>query len=373
MDEMMAGDERRARLRLIRSQGIGPLTFRQLLGRFGSAIAAIEGLPDLAQSAGRRAVALADPRAIDRELAAADRLGMTLVTLGDASYPAPLSAIADPPPVLFAKGRLELAARDGIAIVGARNASAAGRGFARTLARDLGAAGVTVISGMARGIDGAAHEAALATGTIAVLAGGADSVYPPEHDRLYREIGERGLILSEQPLGYTARAQDFPKRNRIVSGLSRGVVVVEAAERSGTLITARLAAEQGRDVFAVPGSPLDPRSGGTNDLLRRGAILIRDAEDVLGEMRSSSGRLFEPPAPWQVEAEDDEEADAALRDRLLTLLSVTPTHRDRLIAEADEPAAAVAMALLDLVLEGLAAEEAGGAYVLSVRTESGGR
>ncbi|NNU15491.1 DNA-protecting protein DprA [Parvularcula sp. ZS-1/3] len=370
MRALISDEEKLARLRLIRSRGIGPLTYGQLLARSGSALSAIELLPELAEKAGRRRIELMGAGPAAREMDAAARLGAKIVTLGEAEYPGALAAIADPPPLLTVIGNLALLLKDNIGIVGARNASAAGRRMARDLAHDLGAEGFVVASGMARGIDGAAHEAAFENGTVAVLAGGADSIYPPEHASLYRQITEKGAIVSEQPLGMTARAKDFPKRNRIVSGLSRGVVVVEAAERSGTLITARLASEQGREVFAVPGSPLDPRSGGTNDLLRRGATLIRDAQDVIDELAQPMRQgLFEPPAdPY---TEEGFEPDPTLRATILSLLSFTPTHRDRLIAEAGASAGQVAAVLLDLVLEGKAAEETGGAYVLS--SESGGR
>lgn len=370
MRALISEEEKLARLRLIRSRGIGPLTYGQLLSRSGSALSAIEVLPQLAKKAGRRRIELMGASAASQELDAAKKLGASILTLGEPGYPDALVAIADPPPLLTIIGNSALLSKECIGIVGTRNASAAGRRMARDLAHDLGSEGFVIASGMARGIDGAAHEAALERGTIAVLAGGADSIYPPEHEMLYSRIAEKGAIVSEQPLGMTARAKDFPKRNRIVSGLSRGVVVVEAAERSGTLITARMASEQGREVFAVPGSPLDPRSGGTNDLLRRGATLIRDAQDVIDELaQPMRSGLFEPPAnPY---TEESFEPDPSLRDVVLGLLSFTPTHRDRIITEAGAPAGQVAAVLLDLVLEGLAAEEAGGAYVLS--SESGGR
>lgn len=372
MSDLISDAERLARLRLFRSRGIGPLTFAQLMERFGSALNAVRKLPETVSEAGRRDVRLAPEGLAEAELERLLEMGGRLITFGEPNYPEPLAMIADPPPVLSCLGDPAHFSKLGVAIVGARNASAAGRSFARTLAQDLGEEGFAVISGMARGIDGAAHEAALKTGTIAVLAGGVDSIYPPEHRALHKQLSERGLILSEQPLGMTARAKDFPKRNRIVSGLSRGVVVVEAAERSGTLITARLAGEQGRDLFAVPGSPLDPRSRGTNTLLRRGAILVRDADDIISELEGATGRLFEPPANWDVGGEIDEGEQNSLRGELLSLLSFTPTHRDQLIAETRASTAAVAMALLDLVLEGHAEEESGGSYVLTASGSGSG-
>ncbi len=360
-----ADDERLARLRLIRSGGIGPLTYRQLVEREGSAKAAIEALPGLIEASGRKTIRIANEGDAARELDALEKKGGRLLTLGEKDYPQPLAAIPDAPAVLSLFGDPSLLARDQIAIVGARNASAAGRSLARSLAEELGKAGIAVTSGMARGIDGAAHEAALDSGTIAVLAGGADNIYPPEHRDLYRKIADGGLIVSEQPLGMTAKARDFPKRNRIVSGLSLGVVVVEAAERSGTLITARLASEQGRDVFAVPGSPLDPRSKGTNNLLRKGAILVTSVSDILDELdRQRTPRLFEGLRPaWSAPMADTESEPDDLEATLESLLSQVPTHRDVLIAESGGAPSQVAAVLLDLVLGGRAAEDTGGHYV----------
>lgn len=362
-------NERFARLQLFRSRGVGPMTYAQLVQKFGSAIEAIQHLPELAAAKGRRNVVVADTAEIEKEWAEADRLGVQFVTLGEKDYPRALAAIADPPPVLGARGNVLLLEKTIVAIVGARNASAAALSFTRDLAAQLGEEGLVVVSGLARGIDGAAHQGSIDRGTIAVLAGGPDSIYPPQHKKLYGEIAERGLIISEQPMGMTARAQDFPKRNRIVSGLCRGVVVVEAAERSGTLITARLANEQGRDVFAVPGSPLDPRCRGTNDLIKKGAILVQDADDVLAELASGSSSLFEPEISPLVL--DDDKAPEGLRALLLSLLSYDPIHRDILIAESGSPAPQVSAALLDLVLDGDATEEAGGRYALAA--VSGGK
>ncbi len=362
-------NEQLARLRLSRSRGIGPLTFIQLTQRFGSGEAALDALPSLIEESGRKNIAIASAASAEKEAARLQDAGGRFLFLGEEGYPAPLSNIADPPPVLALLGESALLSREAVAIVGARNASAAGRAFARQLGEELGRAGRLVVSGMARGIDAAAHGAALQTGTAAVLAGGVNSIYPPEHGELHAAIAAQGVVISEQPLGMTAKARDFPKRNRIVSGLCRGVVVVEAAERSGTLITARLAAEQGRDVFAVPGSPLDPRASGTNALLRRGAILCRNGDDVLDEW-SGSGAFAEPVEPYDPPAEGPVDRQR-LRDQVLELLSFTPTHKDQVIAETDAPAAEVAMVLLDLVLEGEAAEEPGGTYVLAASSGSG--
>jgi len=276
-------------LRLIRTASVGPTTFRRLLGRFGSAEAALDALPRLARSAGRRApLKPAQPGAAAAEIEAAAKLGARFIASCEPDYPRALAAIDDPPPLLCVWGGPHLFERPSVAIVGARNASAVGRKIARTLAQDLGAAGVVVVSGLARGVDGAAHEAALATGSIAVVAGGVDHIYPPEHEDLHRRLAAQGVVVSERPLGYGPQARDFPRRNRLISGLSFGVVVVEAAARSGTLITARYALEQGREVFAVPGSPLDPRCAGTNRLIRDGAQLTETAADILSAMQSQA-------------------------------------------------------------------------------------
>lgn len=281
----LTDDEKLHWLRLIRTENVGPVTFHQLLAHLGSARAALEAIPSLRQRGGMRMPGLiCSEREATREMNAARRAGMRIVALPEPDYPPLLKHIDTPPPILYMKGDASLAARKCVAIVGSRSASGAGRQFAAALARDLGAAGVTVVSGLARGIDTAAHEAALTGGTIAVVAGGVDVIYPPENAALHAELCERGLIVSECPLGYSPRGQDFPRRNRIISGLSLGVVVVEAARQSGSLITARLALEQNRDVFAVPGHPLDPRASGTNNLIRSGARLITCADDVLSEL-----------------------------------------------------------------------------------------
>ncbi len=293
-------------------------------------------------------------------------IGATLLALPEPAYPQALRSIADPPPVISVRGDVSLLPKPAIAIVGARNGSAPGRRLAQELARDLGAEGVVVTSGLARGIDGSAHAASLRTGTVAVIAGGVDQIYPPEHADLYHEIVELGAIVSEMPFGHVARARDFPKRNRIVSGLALGVVVVEAAERSGTLITARLALEQGRDVFAVPGSPLDPRSAGTNRLIRDGAILIRSAADIMESLGDMGRRADEEdPHPFSAPLAPPSAAEAkALREEILSLLSFTPTHRDLLIRETEAPPAYIADVLLDLVLSGEAEETSGGHFIL---------
>lgn len=356
----LSAAERRDRLRLARTTGVGPVAFAELMARFGSAGRALERLPVLAKRAGR-VDPLSTPsiEAAERELSAGEAIGARLLALGEADYPPLLAAVDPPPPVLWVRGEPSLLSRPAVAIVGARIASAAGQRFARALAAELGAAGLLVVSGLARGIDGAAHEGALATGTAAVLGGGVDDVYPPEHADLYDRLAERGAIVSESPVGRRAQARDFPRRNRIISGLSRAVVVVEAEMRSGSLITARLAAEQGREVLAVPGSPLDPRAKGTNDLIRQGAQLCEGADDVLRVLETLPG-LSERRGPRfagpSQEADDDEldRLAEAVRDRVDALLSPTPTPRDELVRLTGASPAAVAAALTELALAGRA-------------------
>lgn len=278
-------------LRLIRSEGVGPATFHDLIAHTGSPEAALAALPELARRGGRaRAIRICTAAQAEAELEAAERIGASLLFSLEPAYPVALAAVDAPPPLIYVKGDAALLARAAVAIVGSRQCSAAGHKLAGRFARALGEAGLVIASGLARGIDAAAHEAALATGTIAVVAGGIDNIYPPEHADLHRRIAGSGCIVSEMPPGFTPRAQDFPRRNRIISGLSRGVLVIEAARRSGTLVTARLAGEQGREVFAVPGNPLDPRAEGTNRLLKSGATLVTEADDIIEALRPSLGQ-----------------------------------------------------------------------------------
>jgi DNA processing protein len=351
---LAAEPERLAWLRLARTEGVGPVGFDQLLQRHGTAGKVLDLLPDLARRAGRTSpLKIASQEDAERELAEGDRLGARLLIASDPDFPYLLAALDPPPPVLWILGRAELLRPATVAVVGARNASAAGLRFARQLASDLGLAGQTVVSGLARGIDGAAHEGALATAasTIAVMAGGLGDIYPPEHAALYARITAEGCVVSERRPLQRAVAKDFPRRNRIVSGLSLAVVVVEAEEKSGSLITARLAAEQGRDVFAVPGSPLDPRAKGTNGLIRTGAALCEGAEDVLCELRSPEGLRERDRAPYALD-ESDGPDHAALRERLATLLSPTPVSRDELIRATGARPGEVLAALLELSLAG---------------------
>jgi DNA processing protein len=304
----LAEQERRDRLRLARTERIGPVAFKELLRRYRSAGAVLEALPEIARRGGG-SVRPATIEEIDRELAAGEALGARLLVWGDADYPPQLAAVDPPPPVLWTLGEAAILNRKAVAVVGARIASASGQRFARGLASEVGQAGYAVISGLARGIDAAAHEGALPHGTAAVLGGGVDDVYPPDNKGLYERLVAEGCIVSESPVGHRAQARDFPRRNRIISGLSLGVVVVEAEIRSGSLITARLAAEQGREVFAVPGSPLDPRAKGTNDLLRQGATLCEGAEDVLRVLTTM--RTIADQGPYGFE-EDGPAPDADL-------------------------------------------------------------
>ena len=287
---VLSPTERLAWLRLTRTENVGPVTFHQLIARFGTAAAALEALPEIVRRGGRaKPLAVFASSEAERELEAAERLGAHLVAQSEPDYPPALAAIEDAPPLLTMKGRKELATRRGVAVVGARNASANGRRLAHDVAAGLGEAGLIVISGLARGIDAAAHQGSLGTGTLAVLAGGIDAIYPEENRSLHEAIAERGLLVAEMPVGTVPQARHFPRRNRIISGIALGVLVVEAAERSGSLITARFALEQGREVFAVPGSPLDPRAKGTNRLLRDGATLVESADDILRELAPQRG------------------------------------------------------------------------------------
>ena len=347
-------------LRLIRSDNVGPRTFRSLLNHFGSARAALDRLPDLARRGGAaRPGRICSEDDAAGELAASKRLGVALLTAGEHGYPPRLATLDDAPPLLAVRGAREALMRPVIAIVGSRNASGAGLKFAGQLARDLGDAGFLIASGLARGIDQAAHRASLASGTVAVLAGGHDRVYPPEHEDLLAELLQSGgAAISEMPLGHVPRARDFPRRNRLISGVAIGVVVVEAAFRSGSLITARIAAEQGREVFAVPGSPLDPRAAGTNDLIKQGATLTTEASDVINAVEPIMGR------PVALREPDDEplapEPAGGDRARIVDLLGPTPILLDDLIRMAGTSPAVVRTVLLELELAGRLERQGGG-------------
>ena len=352
MIQALSEAQRREGLRLARTENVGPVTFAQLIARYGEPSLALAALPDLARRGGRMAsLKIPGVAEAERELAAGEALGARMLAACEPAFPLPLAALDPPPPLLWARGDTPILSRPAVAIVGARVASAAGQRFARGLAAELGQAGFVVVSGMARGIDAAAHEGAMPTGTVAVLGGGVDDVYPPEHRTLYDRIREAGCVVSENEPGRIAVARDFPRRNRIIAGLSRAVVVVEAELRSGSLITARLAGEQGREVLAVPGSPLDPRARGTNDLLRQGAAVCEGVDDVLRALEGLRG--FEAPTatPYRDPAP---EPDDGLRKRLADLLSPTPVSRDELVRATGAPAPMVFAALTELALAGRA-------------------
>lgn len=360
--------ERRDWLRLARTPSIGPVTFNQLVRRYGSPGAALDALPELSRQAGRKA-ALVPPSAlaIEAEMDATTGYGAHILAACEPDFPRLLAAIDPPPPIITVLGRTDLLNRPAVSLVGARNASAAGRKIARDMAAQLGEAGYVIISGLARGIDGEAHAAALDTGTIAVLGGGIDHVYPPQHDRLYAALAEHGTIISESPFGHRATARDFPRRNRLITGLALGTVVIEAAERSGSLISARTAGEQGREVMAVPGSPLEPRAAGTNWLIRQGAALVRSAEDVVeilsglgaGRMAMAEGPRFEDepnfdrPPPEQIA-------------RVREALSPNAMPIDEIARVCGLGPARCAVILVELELAGDAVTLAGGLAALAV-------
>jgi DNA processing protein len=351
---MLTDAQRIAWLRLVRSDNVGPATFRQLLNRFASAEAALEALPGLLKRTGKP-LRITSQAAAEDEIAGLSRHGARLVASGEPDYPDLLKFIPAAPPLVTMAGGANLDWQRTVGIVGARNASAAGIKMTRMLAGDLGERGYTVVSGLARGIDTAAHKATLNTGTIAVLAGGFDKIYPDENIPLAHDILDNGgALLTEMPLGWEPRARDFPRRNRLVSGLSLGIVVVEAAKRSGSLITARLALEQNRDVFAVPGSPLDPRAEGGNALIQQGARLVTCAEDIIETLGSADparnalfDRDWEPDLIPEAHPPSDDD-----RSRLLAALGPTPVEVDELVRQSGLSASAMQMLLLELDLAG---------------------
>jgi DNA processing protein len=358
-------------LRLIRSDGIGPVSFRELINRFGGATPAIDAVPELLRKAGaRRQVRICPVDVAEAELEAAAAAGLTPLFTIEPGYPAALARIDAPPPLVYVKGNIGLLNRHAVAIVGSRDASANGHALARRMAADFGGQGLVVVSGLARGIDQAAHKAALGTGTVAVVAGGLDVVYPPEHAALQAAIAEAGCLIGEMPPGFQPRGQDFPRRNRLIAGLSLAVVVVEAARRSGTLITARFAGEFGREVCAVPGHPLDPRAEGTNQLLKDGATLVTSADDViaqiapqialdpnllsrgLGETGPLSPNLMVDEGPPQVSPPRPEE-EPRWRHEVMAVLGPSPASVDDIARASGLATREVKIALLDLSLGGL--------------------
>jgi len=353
-------------LRLIRSDNVGPRTFKSLLRHYGDARGALDALPGLARRGGAsRAIRVCPRSNAEREVETARRMGAEFVAITETAYPHRLTAIDDAPPLIAVRGNLSALSRPMIAMVGSRNASAAGLKFAERLARDLGEAGFVVASGLARGVDAAAHRASLSTGTVAVLAGGHDRIYPKQHTDLLEALLPEGAAISEMPFGWEPRAQDFPRRNRLISGLSLGVVIVEAAKRSGSLITARFALEQGREVFAVPGSPLDPRAEGTNGLLKQGASLVTEAADVLSVLEPILGRSdMSAREPDREEPMLGEEPDTNARTRILTLLGPAPVGLDDLVRLSNSTPAVVRTVLLELELAGRIERQPGGLVAL---------
>ena len=354
--------QRLACLRLIRSDNVGPVSFRELINHCGGAEQALEALPDLAKRGGR-SIKICTKAAAESELERAAKAGATPVFTIEPGYPALMAVVESPPPMLYLKGRHDLMARAAIAIVGSRGASAAGQAMARQFATKLGLAGFAIVSGLARGIDGVAHEASLATGTIAVVAGGIDVLYPPEHADLRDRIASQGCLVSEQPPGYVARAQDFPRRNRIISGMAHGVVVVEAARRSGTLSTANWARDQNREVFAIPGHPMDPRAEGTNDLLKKGATLVTAPGDVIDalapqlagiagfaearfDLEGLAASIRAAPVPPASGPDDNDRA------HVLDALGPAPVSIDEIARATGIPVRLVQVAVMELGLAG---------------------
>ena len=396
-------DDRLSWLRLIRSRRVGTVTFWRLLAEHGSARAALKALPEVARAAGVNDYVICPEHVIHTECKAGKAAGARLICRGEPAYPQALAELSDAPPVLWIKGDAAVLDRPMVALVGARSASALGTRIARKLAGDLGAAGITVVSGLARGIDTAAHLAALGTGTVAVMAGGVDVVYPPENAALADDIGREGLLLSEQQMGLDPMARHFPLRNRLISGLARGIVVIEAAAKSGSLITARLALDQGREVLAVPGHPFDARASGCNMLIRDGAVLVRGAEDVIealglspsdavdgdadedaapGDATGAAGEATPPVSAPPVSAPptDAPSADAPLmaagrrprmerrdatplamlHDQILQRLGPSPVAEDQLIRDLGLPTSKIAPVLVSLELEGQVLRQPGG-------------
>jgi len=358
-------------LRLIRSQNVGPRTFRALINHFGGARAALAALPTLARRGGASTTTqIYSRQQAERELAAAEKCGAVFIALGEPDYPLRLKMIDDAPPLIAVRGNVKALALPMVAVVGSRNASGAGVKFTQRIARELGEAGFVVVSGLARGIDAAAHRACLDTGTVAVLAGGMDRVYPPEHLDLLEAMLAAGAGLSEMPFGWEPRGRDFPRRNRLISGLSLGVVIVEAAKRSGSLITARFALEQGREVFAVPGSPLDPRAEGTNGLIKQGATPVTETADIISVLAPIVAGKELPPRELEAASAEGgpiEEAEPAPdeRARIVGLLGPAPLLIDDLVRLSGSSPAVVRMVLLELEIAGRLERHGGGLVSLA--------
>jgi DNA processing protein len=362
-------------LRLIRTSNVGPATFRDLINRFGSAEKSLEMLPELVRSSGtQRKFRIPSLEETEKEIDFANRNGARFLCMGEPDYPAALKRIEYAPPILAVKGDTSALNRPAIAIVGARNASLAGIKMAQKLAQQLGQEGYAIVSGLARGIDTAAHKGSLKTGTIGVLAGGLDRPYPPENIPLCGEItANAGVVISEMPFGWEPRAQDFPRRNRVVAGIALGLVVIEAAQRSGSLISARLANEMGRTIFAVPGSPLDPRAAGTNRLLKEGATLVTEAQDVLDTLAPMLASplhqrlsLEEPAHGIDAVPEiiDENPGSDDERSVVMEILGPTPTSIDEIIGHTGLHASRIMTVLLELDLSGRIERHSGGAVSL---------
>jgi DNA processing protein len=353
--------ERRAWLRLARTQNVGPVTFANLIARYPNPIEALATVPHLARRGGGNELRIPSDDDARKELDAVAKLGGRMIASIEPEFPKGLAALEAPPPLVNALGHASLLQREMVAIVGARNASALGRKFAQTIATELGTTNLVIASGLARGIDTAAHEGSLKTGTCAVVAGGIDIVYPPENQALYDRIRAEGVIVSEMPVGQAPQARHFPRRNRIIAGLARGVIIVEAAEGSGSLITANYALEQNREIFAVPGSPLDPRAKGTNRLIREGATLTESASDVLTVLRPILGGAFrEPDSVMRGGDTPATDADVdRVRKQIVELLAPSPVDVDELIRQTGAPVSAVLTVLLELELAGRLTRHAG--------------
>ena len=356
--------EKISRLRLIRTENVGPITYYRLMQRFGTAERALAALPDLAKRGGKAKPLVAYAKAAaEDEMAHIEKFGATLVFHGTADYPSLLAEVEDAPPVLTVLGNVALLSKPSLGVVGARNASLTGRKIAERFSGAVGQAGYIIVSGLARGIDSAAHQATIASGTVAVVAGGVDVIYPRENENLYRTIAEQGAVVAESPFATEPLARHFPRRNRIISGLARGVLVVEAAEKSGSLITARMALEQNREVFAVPGSPMDPRAGGTNSLLKDGAHIATTPSDILQVLDSLRLQSLRDPAGngWVNDGDSTDLADLpdSLRDEVLENLSPTPIDVDSLIRALNAPIGHVLTILLELELAGRIERQAG--------------
>lgn len=365
MSQASLDDERRDRLRLIRSANIGPVSYHQLLARFGSAARALAAIPDLATRGGGKPPSIASVGDIDREIARVAALGARYLFAGEAFYPARLRELDNAPPVLIVRGTLSLLDRPTVAIVGARNASAAACRFARGLAHDLVGEGCLIVSGLARGIDTAAHQGAIADATAGVIACGIDIVFPAENRDLQEQVATRGVLIAEQPPGTQPLARHFPYRNRIIAGMSIGTIVVEAAPRSGSLITARLANEAGREVMAVPGSPADPRAQGCNSLIRDGATLIQNAADVMETIRPIAAGVRAHGSRWSGAPPEERDPDSAERATVVALLGYVPVSVDEVVRQSGLSTSVVATVLLELELGGRLERHAGGRVSLS--------